>query len=378
MRIGLLTHSVNPRGGVVHVLELATALHRAGHDVTVFAPAAAGQTLFRPVPFRFAPVPLPAAAPHDTVALVAQRIAAFRTHLAGPAFDAFDVLHAHDPIGANALADLGRPFVRTVHHLDPFDEPRLAAWQARSVRAARGVFVVSALWQRVLRDDWGIAAACVPNGVDLERYRAAPEAGDAAVARHFGLRPGAPLWLAVGGIEERKNSLRALEAFVLHRTRHPQAQLVVAGGASLLDHAGCRARFDALRAAAGLAGGDAVVITGTVPDAAMPALYRLADGVLMPSLREGFGLVVLEALASLTPVVVSARAPFTEYLAADEAHWAEPEDTAAIAAAMQRALAAPPLRIVPAVCRRHAWPASAARHVALYRRLGTPHAADAL
>ncbi|MDR5671287.1 MSMEG_0565 family glycosyltransferase, partial [Burkholderia cenocepacia] len=52
LRIALLTHSVNPRGGVVHALELARALHEAGNDVTVFAPAAPGDAMFRDVPCR--------------------------------------------------------------------------------------------------------------------------------------------------------------------------------------------------------------------------------------------------------------------------------------------------------------------------------------
>ena len=47
LRIALLTHSVNPRGGVVHTLELANALHDRGHQVTMLAPARPGQTLFR-------------------------------------------------------------------------------------------------------------------------------------------------------------------------------------------------------------------------------------------------------------------------------------------------------------------------------------------
>ncbi len=367
MKIGLLTHSVNPRGGVVHVLELGAALQAAGHDVTVFAPAAPGQGLFRPVPFCFSPVPLPATAPAGTADRVAQRIDAYRQHLCTQALNDFDVLHVHDGIGANALADLGLPFVRTVDHLDPFDDPRLAAWQQRSVTAAAQVLVVSALWQQVLQRDWGIHAHRVHNGVDLTRYSARRDDSDAEVHQRHGLRPGAPLWLAVGGIEERKNSLRLLEAFLLHRAVHPQAQLVIAGGASLLDHADCRARFDALLAASPHR--EAVVITGPVPDATMPALYRAADGVLMPSLREGFGLVVLEALASQTPVVVSNGAPFTEYLAPDDAHWADPAQPASIAAAMQRALDAPPLRRVPAVCHRHDWARSASRHLDLYTSL---------
>ena len=51
LRIALLTHSVNPRGGVVHTLELARALHDSGHDVTVFAPARENEVMFRATPF---------------------------------------------------------------------------------------------------------------------------------------------------------------------------------------------------------------------------------------------------------------------------------------------------------------------------------------
>jgi glycosyltransferase-like protein len=371
MKIALLTHSVNPRGGVVHALELARALHEAGHAVAVFAPAAAGQSMFRAVPHRLELVAI-GPTPPDVHGMVAARIAAFERHLrALPDLQAFDVWHAHDGIGGNALAHLEDAglidgFVRTVHHLDHFDDERVMRWQQRSFERARQVFCVSPLWCRTLAAEHGIAAELVANGVDLQRYRPQPDAQDAAVAARYGLRPGAPLWLAVGGVEERKNTLRILQAFMQHRQRHPQAQLVIAGGASLLDHADYQARFHQALAASGAA--EAVLFTGTVADDAMPALFRLADGLLMPSLREGFGLVVLEALASLTPVVVSRSAPFTEYLARDDAHWADPLDVGAIAAAMDRALARPPTA-VPEVCRRHSWAASAARHTALYRAL---------
>ena len=374
MKIALLTHSVNPRGGVVHTLELARALHDAGHHVTVFAPALPGQRLFRAVAHPVDLVPV-GPVPKDLHTLVGTRIAAFEQHLqARGDRRSFDVWHAHDGIGGNALANLAGAgliagFVRTVHHLDTFDDPRVMHWQRRSFERAALVLCVSPLWCRTMAAEHGVRAELVNNGVDLQRYRPQPQPVDTGVAARHGLRPGAPLWLAVGGVEERKNTLRTLQAFALHRRSHPQAQLVIAGGASLLDHGAYQANFSAALAASGVA--DAVVLTGTVDDAEMPSLFRLADGLLMPSLREGFGLAVLEALASGTPVVVSRRPPFTEYLGESDAYWADPLDAASIAAAMQLALqrASPARAGVPEVCARYSWPASAQRHLALYRSL---------
>ncbi len=377
LRIGLLTHSVNPRGGVVHTIELAQALHAQGHEVTVFAPAADGQRLFRAIDCRFEPVPVAAAA-RDVVGMARSRIAAFVDHLS-PRLEpaAFDVLHAQDGLGANALATLqqrGRiaGFVRTVHHLDPFVDPQLAAWQTHGVVAARGVLCVSRLWQQRLQDELGVQAHCVNNGVDLARYTGTPDARDVALAQRLGLRAG-PVFVAVGGIEARKNTRRVLQAFALLKPSLPQAQLVIAGGASLLDHADYMQAFnDDLRASGLREGTGDVVITGALDDADMPSLFRLADVLVMASTREGFGLVVLEALASGTPVVASRIAPFTEYLGDDTASWADPLDTASIAQAMRHALdpaRAALLRTPPAVCRRYSWTASAARHVDLYRAL---------
>jgi glycosyltransferase-like protein len=239
-------------------------------------------------------------------------------------------------------------------------------WQRRSVERAARVLCVSRLWVDTVRSEFGIEAALVNNGVDLKRYGADVQPGDGDVAARHGLQDGAPLWLAVGGIEERKNTLRALHAFALHRQHHPNARLVVAGGASLLDHGDYQRQFH--RALHSFGFGAAVVLTGTVADADMPALFRRADGLLMPSLREGFGLVVLEALASGTPVVVPQQAPFNEYLGASDAHWCDPLDVPSIAAAMASALQRP-AGPVPEVCGVHTWSASARRHLALYATL---------
>lgn len=398
LRIGLLTHSVNPRGGVVHTLSLADALHARGHRVTVFAPALPGQSMFRSprcevdlMPIDLPPDPPPSGLPPDSpTAMIASRRDAFVRHLKRrldrhstrhSATERFDVLHAQDGIGANALADLCDAalidgFVRTVHHLDDFADPQVMAWQSRAFVRARQVLCISQLWCATLLREHGVSAIRVDNRVDLGRFSSRPEATDAVVAARYGLRPGGPLFLVVGGVEKRKNTLRILDAFIAFQRTRPTAQLVIAGGASLLDHRAYDGAFQATLQASGLSygPGNAVIVTGTVPDDAMPALFRSADALLMASTCEGFGLVVLEALASGTPVVVSRIAPFTDYLQADESvdHvcWADPMSAESIAQAMQRvidpahrqALAQGP----PAVCARFDWAASARHHEQLY------------
>lgn len=382
LRIGLLTHSVNPRGGVVHTIELAHALTAAGHDVTVMAPATPGQMFFRPLHCAVDLAPLPrATAPQSLVASVRQRIDAYVDHLSGGHTDlrAFDVLHAHDGIGGNALATLQERgliggFVRTVHHLDPFTEPELTAWQLRAFRRAERVLCVSRLWCEILARDHGVTADEVSNGVDATRFSPAVQPGDGALLRSIGLDGFGPLVLAVGGVEPRKNTQRLLQAFARVRERLPQARLAIVGGASVLNHDAYTAEFHRMAAALGLADSPALRLTGPVGDDVVAALMRHAALLALPSLREGFGLVVLEALASGTPVLVSRREPFTGYLLPDDAAWADPLHVASIADGLLDGLLRPPTDAALAatagrLTRRFSWRASAERHVAIYREV---------
>jgi glycosyltransferase involved in cell wall biosynthesis len=70
----------------------------------------------------------------------------------------------------------------------------------------------------------------------------------------------------------------------------------------------------------------------------MPALYRLADALVFASVKEGFGLCVLEALASGTAAVVSAITPFTEWIGETDVLWCDPAQPASIGGAMLAAL----------------------------------------
>jgi glycosyltransferase-like protein len=376
LRIAILAHSTNPRGGVVHALELADALCRLGHDATVMAPDASGTGFFRETLARTVCVAASRVG-RDVTAMVETRIAEYIRHLERPAHRGYDVWHAQDGISGNVLATLKdrgliAGFARTVHHVDSFADPRLAALQARAIASADCLFAVSRLWGDWLAREFGSAPRLIGNGVDVDRFSPIHHATDAALRALLKL-PTGKVFLAIGGVEERKNTVRILEAFRLVHARHPSSCLVIAGGASLLDHDAYQASFAAAVAASGLPDG-AVIRTGPLPQALMPALYRAADVLVFPSVKEGFGLVVLEAMASGVPVVTSCIAPFTEYLGDDDVAWCSPNDAVSIAAAMVVALEPTARTRLAArgfaVAARHDWAKAAHAHLPAYEALG--------
>jgi glycosyltransferase-like protein len=376
LRIAILAHSTNPRGGVVHALELGDALCRIGHEATVHAPHASGAGFFRPT--RCATVSV-AASPveRDVTAMVETRVADYLRHFEVPSHRHFDVWHAQDGISGNALTTLKergliRGFARTVHHVDAFADPRLSALQARAIASADRLFVVSRLWQDRLSGEFGRVPHLVGNGVDTERFSPMPDDRDAVLRAQLRLPAGARVFLAIGGVEKRKNTIAILEAFRVVHAKFPAACLVIAGGASLLDHDAYQAEFAATLAASGLPE-RAVIPTGPLPQAQMPALYRVADALVFPSVKEGFGLVVLEAMASGVPVVTSRIPPFTEYLDDGDVAWCDPGDAASIANAILATVeeSARDALIARgfAVAARHDWSSVAHAHLPAYEAL---------
>jgi glycosyltransferase-like protein len=375
LRIAILAHSTIPRGGVVHALELGAALARMGHEAAVHAPDPGGKGFFRRPLCRT--VCVPATPAGDTVAdMVEARVADYLRFFEVAGHREFDVFHAQDGISANALATLKEngligPFARTVHHVDQFNDPRLQALQDRAITSADRLFVVSRLWRDRLARGYGRDSTVVGNGVDTKRFSQRAHPQDAALRERLAVRNG-PVILSVGGIEERKNTHRILQAFQILREASPTARLIIAGGSSLLDHSAYQSQFAELLRAGRLPA-DAVLRPGSIPDADMPSLYRIADALVFPSLREGFGLVVLEAMASGVPVVTSRLPPFTEYLGDDAAFWCDPYDIVSITAAMLRAL--DPRRRWPKiirgldVARRHDWIKAAQTHLPDYLSL---------
>lgn len=364
MRIALATYSTRPRGGVVHTLSLAEALAGLGHEVTVWTLARGGDTgFFRPVDPSVAVrvLPFPDVGGESVGERVLRSIAALRD---GVDVGDADVVHAQDCISANAI---GR-CIRTVHHLDAFTTPELAACHERAIVEPFAHVCVSAAVAAELRVGWGIEAVVIPNGVDAARFRAAAGPGPDEVAARVRWRTaleGAPLVLAVGGIEPRKGSIDLLEAVALLQPTWPGVRLVVAGGETLFDYRDYREAFEARRVALGVD----VEVLGPVDHDALPALVAEADVLGFPSTKEGFGLAAMEALAADTPVVCRDLRVLREVFGDAVRYGTDP---ASLAAALSAAVAeADPARAAlgRSLAARHSWRTAAEAHVGFYEQV---------
>ena len=326
MRIRLATYSTKPRGGVVHALSLAEALADRGHDVELWTLSVNGSRLFREprVAARLVAVERRDEEDVETRILRYADVLAEAMAREGPA----DVDHAEDCLSARSLLALRArgvvaSVVRTIHHVDAFTSRVLEECQRASIADVDHRLCVSRYWAERLESEFGVRARVIHNGVDAGRF-AGCTLDRAAAGERFGWG-GRPVVLAVGGIEPRKGSRPLIEAFARARGRLGEgALLAIAGGETLFDYREYREAWREDVARLGLSvhkgagpvpAGANVTIVGTVPDADMPALYRAADVLAFPSTREGFGLVVLEALASGLPAVVSDLPVLREHLA---------------------------------------------------------------
>jgi glycosyltransferase involved in cell wall biosynthesis len=169
-------------------------------------------------------------------------------------------------------------------------------------------------------------------GLDPRRVRVVPYAPgpqfsprppDPARLGAYGIT--GPYFVYVGTIEPRKNLLRALRAFATLSSALPDHRFVLAG------QPGWHCE-DVLAEAE--AAGRRVLRLGYVPEEDLPLLYSQAEAAVYPSLYEGFGLPVVEAMACGTPVITS-RSSSLEEIAGDAAALVDPLDERSIAEAMR-------------------------------------------
>jgi len=377
--VALLTYSVKPRGGVVHTLHLAEALHEAGYPVRVVALGDPAEGFFRPVRAPCTIVPAPPHLPTLEERVFAS-VDALATGLSGLTGN-YPVWHAQDCISARAACRIrdgcadGAPLVvRTVHHVDDFTTQALIDCQRQAIAEPDRVLVVSEQWRRIIAEDYGISATVVRNGVDLDRYRSADRRLAAALRESTGAG-GRPLVLTVGGIEPRKGSDTLVRAIALMRRGRHDPVLAVVGGHSFQDYRAYRDRVFSLLPDLGLTVGRDVVLLGTVADAELPAWFAAADVFAFPSTKEGWGLAVLEAMSAGLPVVASDLPVFREYLRPDRDALLVPVgDPAALAGALTSVIRDPCLgqRLsaeAQVMAATFTWTATAAQHRAIYASL---------
>jgi glycosyltransferase involved in cell wall biosynthesis len=228
------------------------------------------------------------------------------------------------------------PAVVTVHDLTFLEEPAWYRWEraaynrwgvSNSVRRAKRVIAVSeatadALVNRLNVDRNRIDV--VYNGVD-ERFMPAEDETKKEVRKKYELPTN--FFLFVGTLEPRKNLVRVINAWSRIAGEIEQ-DLVLAG------REGWKAEsiFEAARASAHSA---RIRFVGFVDHGDLPRLMGTADALVYPSLAEGFGIPVAEAMACGTPVITSNVSSLPE-VAGDAGILVDPVDETAIADAMQR------------------------------------------
>lgn len=206
------------------------------------------------------------------------------------------------------------PTVLTVHdlifrHLPAHHKP-LNRWYLNLAmplycRRAMHVVTISKCTARDLVSAYGVPKekiTVVPEAAD-PRFHPQPLDTVTAVRARYGLP--VRYLLFVGTIEPRKNLTRLLAAFEIVHTDGLTDGLVIAGRRGWL----CDDFFAALERSSAR---DAVILPGYVPDEDLPSIYAGAQALVFPSLYEGFGLPVLEAMACGTPVLASRASSMPE------------------------------------------------------------------
>lgn len=377
-RVALVTYSTKPRGGVVHTLSLAGAMADQAMHVRIVALGDPEQDFFRPVR---APYSLVAPSPRaDT--LEKRVFAAIDDLEAGLSkiADEVDVFHTQDCISARAAArvrDAGARVcvVRTVHHVDDFTTTALIDCQRKAIEEPDQLVVVSEDWRNRLRADYGVDAVVIHNGVDADRFTPIDQERRIALRRQAGI-DGRFVFLSVGGIEPRKGSTFLVQAMrILAQRLEPAPALVVVGGHSFQDYTRYRDDVLATLPTLGLRLGSDVILAGSLSDAELHEWYRSADALAFPSVKEGWGLAVLEAMAAELPVVSSDIAVLREYLTPDRtAVMTRVGDPESLAAGMHRLVTDSTLRETLIrggrdVVAGFSWHRAAQEHATLYADL---------
>ncbi|MFN2243278.1 MAG: glycosyltransferase family 4 protein [Anaerolineae bacterium] len=304
------------------------------------------------------------------------RMAVWLAHLSGIGFNRLvpgaQLFHATEHL----LPPLrGVPTVLTVHDmifkLFPEHQKRLNFWYLNATmplycRRANAIVTVSESSKRDIVAHYGLDPAKVTVVYEAASPEFAPASRGAVagVRRRYGLPE--RFAIHVGTIEPRKNLTRLIEALQRLREGGLTIPLLVVGAKGWL-YTDFFERLERLDIR------DDVHFPGYVPSADLPLLYTAATLAVVPSVYEGFGLPVLEAMACGTPVVSSDASSLPE-LGGDAARYFDPHDGEAMAEAIRAVWIDPDLCAEMrqqglAQAARFSWERAAAQTWAIYQRL---------
>jgi glycosyltransferase involved in cell wall biosynthesis len=276
-------------------------------------------------------------------------------------------MHARPKMGGALVA-------RTVHHVERFDSPYLEHCQAQTIRGADLVLSVSDATREEVLARYGVSSERVESGVDAARFAMPPARDVVELGARLGLCSSGPVLISYGGVEQRKNSLGVLRAFLELRRRLPRASWVIIGGVSPFEQPAYREEFQRVLGAASEADRRSVIMAGLLSEHELLASYQLADAVICAAHKEGFGTCALEALAAGVPLIASRKAPFTEYLDERCATLVDPSSHEELCQALWRVLLrgrGDHARLASGIerARRFTWSRAALDHVRLYHDL---------
>jgi phosphatidylinositol alpha-mannosyltransferase len=298
MKIGLVSpYDYSHPGGVInHVSYLAHYLHLMGNDVKIIAPMRKKGTMYfeeevtavgRPLPIPYggttARIPLSPWLPYQVRRVLDK--------------ENFDIIHMHEPfIPMLCLSALSESQAINVGTFHAFHERSLAYWLGQPVmhrldKKLHGKIAVSRPAMTYISKYLPGNYRIIPNGVDTHHYTA-----DGPVREAF--KDGKMNILFVGRLEERKGVGDLIRACGVVKKSFPNFRLIIAGPGIRL-----RGYYEML---ARTLLNDHAVFTKFVPYNELPQYYRTADIFCAPANGgESFGIVLLEAMASGTPVVAT-------------------------------------------------------------------------
>lgn len=292
--------------------------------------------------------------------------------------DASSVALTHSPVHVRVPG--GKVELITVHDIHPAKNRALVARRERlalqpqveatAIRSASHLIAVSKHTRDDVVDVFGRRAdeiTVVPQGVDHERFRPRPVDSVEPVLREYGIR--SPYLLYAGSLYSRKLG-HLLEAYALLRKRLVQPlALVLAGGreANLPGEPSLDERLTALSLT------EHVIQTGPVPAGDLPPMFSGASVFVYVSKYEGFGMTVLEAMASGVPIVTSNTTALPE-LVRDAAVTVNPERPDEIADGLMEILqnqerARRLGRAAAAIAASYSWERTTMETVRVYERL---------